>query len=282
LSPSNSGTNCSVAISDVTRAEILRRLHAAEVEHDVRILYACESGSRAWGFASPDSDYDVRFIYVRPRDWYLSFDVERRRDVIEYPIVDEIDCGGWDLRKALYLFARTNGALLEWLKSPIRYIEFGPLADRLRTLEDQTFNRTALCFHYSHMARGNAREYLFRDQVRLKKYLYVLRPLLAIRYIQQTGQAPPIEFQRLVDSVAPNEIKPSIAHLLELKRSSPELGLGEPMPALGHFIEAELAHHGESFKGPGRPETHDASETVAALNRLFRTAVLGTSGSPPA
>lgn len=103
--------------------EILTRLSAAESEHGVQILYACESDSRAWEFESPDSEYDVRFIYVREPDWYLSFDVELRRDVIEYPIVDEIDCSGWDIRKALYLFSRTNGALLEWLNSPIRYIE---------------------------------------------------------------------------------------------------------------------------------------------------------------
>jgi len=95
--------------------EIRKRLVQAEIEHDVKIVYACESGNRAWGFASPDSDYDVRFIYARSTDWYLSFDVEQRRDVIEYPIVDDIDIGGWDIRKALYLFTRTNGALLEWL-----------------------------------------------------------------------------------------------------------------------------------------------------------------------
>lgn len=85
-------------INQKIREEILCRLGDAEKEHGVRILYACESGSRAWGFASADSDYDVRFIYAHPTEWYLSFDVERRRDVIEYPIVDEIDCGGWDIR----------------------------------------------------------------------------------------------------------------------------------------------------------------------------------------
>ena len=94
------------------RREVLRRLAVIESEEEVRIVYACESGSRAWGFASPDSDYDVRFVYVHDREWYLSFDVERKRDVIERPIVDEIDCNGWDLRKALHLFTRTNGALL--------------------------------------------------------------------------------------------------------------------------------------------------------------------------
>ena len=165
------------------QTEILKRLRTAELEHGVRILYACESGSRAWGFASPDSDYDVRFIYVHPQDWYLSFDVERRRDVIEYPIVDLVDCGGWDARKALYLFTRTNGALFEWLNSPIKYMEVGPFAQQLRDLAPKAVNNLALCYQYSHMARGNAREYVFKDKVRLKKYFYVLRPLLAIRYI---------------------------------------------------------------------------------------------------
>lgn len=136
-------------IQENIRKEILKKLHDAEDEHSVRILYACESGSRAWGFESPDSDYDVRFIYVNRSDWYLTFDVEHKRDVIEYPIVDEIDCGGWDVRKALYLFTRTNGALLEWLTSPIKYIEVGELANSLRELAPVCFNKTSLCYHYS-------------------------------------------------------------------------------------------------------------------------------------
>lgn len=100
-------------VSESPRTEIVRRLRVAEQDHSVKILYACESGSRAWGFASSDSDFDVRFVYAHNRDWYLAFDVASKRDVIEYPIVDEIDCSGWDIRKALYLFPRTNGALLE-------------------------------------------------------------------------------------------------------------------------------------------------------------------------
>ena len=260
-------------ISPEIYAEILRRLKAAEAEHGVRILYACESGSRAWGFASPDSDYDVRFIYVHPEDWYLSFDVERKRDVIEYPIVDEIDCGGWDARKALYLFSRTNGALLEWLKSPIKYIETGSFAEGLRRLESRAANRKALCYHYSHMARSNAREYLLKDQARLKKYFYVLRPLLAIRYIEAYDVPPPIEFQSLFESVAPEEIRPAIAKLLELKRNSSELGLGPPIAEINDFIAAEAERHGEGFKGQGRPDIQEGPEIRTELNTLFREAV---------
>lgn len=257
------------------RERILGRLHEAEREHGVRILYACESGSRAWGFASPSSDYDVRFIYARDADWYLSFDIERRRDVIEYPIVDEIDCGGWDIRKALYLYTRTNGALLEWLHSPIRYLEQGSVAGALRRLAPRAFDPMALCFHYSHMARRNAREYLFKDKVRLKKYFYVLRPLLAIRYIEQEKGLPPVDFESLVQAVAPTAIRPGIAHLLALKRSSNELGLGEPIPESGRFIQEELARHGAEFSGQGRPDLLAREDVRDELNRIFRAAVRG-------
>lgn len=257
------------------RTEILRRLARAESEHGVRILYACESGSRAWNFASPDSDYDVRFIYAHEPDWYLSFDVERRRDVIEYPIVDEIDCNGWDVRKALYLFTRTNGALLEWLRSPIRYVERGPFAQRLRDLAPQAFDARALCYHYSHMARGNAREYLFGDRVRLKKYFYVLRPLFAIRYIEAGLGVPPVPFEDLVHAVAPENLRAPIDELLQLKRASGELGLGDPIPQIGTFIERELARHGAAFSGQERPPNADADATRRLLNEVFRLAVRG-------
>lgn len=260
-------------VGGAIRAEILRRLRAAEVEHGVRILYACESGSRAWGFASPDSDYDVRFIYVRHSDWYLSFDVERRRDVIEYPITDEIDCSGWDIRKALYLLTRTNGALIEWLNSPVRYIESGAFAASMRALAPEAMNPLALCYHYSHMARGNAQEYLFKEQVRLKKYFYVLRPLLAIRYIEQGMGVPPVEFARLLDRVLPVSMRPSIDRLLALKRSTGELGLGAQVPEINQFIEQELERHGSAFSGQGRPEVPNKEAVHAQLNHIFRAAV---------
>lgn len=260
-------------IDDRIRETIMERLRSAEVEHGVTILHAIESGSRAWGFASPDSDYDVRFIYAHSKDWYLSFDVEKRRDVIEYPIVDEIDCGGWDIRKALYLFTRTNGALLEWLNSPIVYIQNGDFADRLRDLAPKYINYLALCYHYSHMARGNAREYLFKDKVKLKKYFYVLRPLLAIRYIEAGLGVPPVEFERLVDAVAPQEIRSAIAELLTLKRKTSEMGYGTPIPVVGEFIAAELDRHGETFKGQGRPDLLSRQDLRDDLNAIFRDAL---------
>ncbi|QEP43005.1 nucleotidyltransferase domain-containing protein [Ectothiorhodospiraceae bacterium BW-2] len=251
-------------------SEIHRRLHAAEAEHQVTILYACESGSRAWGFESSDSDYDVRFIYAHRTEWYLTFDVERQRDVIEYPIVDEIDYNGWDIRKALYLFTRTNGALLEWLNSPVVYVEQGNTAQQLRQLAQTAFNPVALCYHYHHMAQGNWREYLQSEQVRLKKYLYVIRPLLAIRYIEQNHTPPPVAFAALVAAVAPEWVRSDIEALIEHKRHAPELGVGEAMPALNRFIKSEIERHGDSFKGLGRPALSGADNILQALNRVFR------------
>ncbi|WP_237068004.1 nucleotidyltransferase domain-containing protein [Microbulbifer guangxiensis] len=260
-------------ISSSVQEEVKRRLAAVEQEHGVKILFCCESGSRAWGFASPDSDYDVRFIYVRPQDWYLSFDVETRKDVIEYPIVDEIDCSGWDLRKALYLFTRTNGALLEWLNSPIRYMERGDLAARLRSLAPQAINDVALCYHYSHMARNNAREHLGKAKVKMKKYFYVLRPLLAIRYIQAGRGIPPVEFEKLMDAVVPTEIKGDIEALLEQKRRTPEFGLGDRVEGIERFVTSEFESHNEQFKGQGRPDILEGKRVREALNEIFRNSV---------
>ena len=215
----------------------------------------------------------MRFVYARSLDWYLSFDVERRRDVIERPMVDDIDCSGWDLRKALYLFTRTNGALIEWLNSPIRYLERDGSATALRRLIPEHFNSTALCYHYSHMARGNAREYLFEGRVRLKKYFYVLRALLAIRHIERGLGVPPVRFEALVDAVAPMDIRPEIERLLERKRATSELGTGKPIPELGRFIEKELDRHRDAFSGQGRPDLLESAELRARLNRIFREAV---------
>nr|WP_220359457.1 nucleotidyltransferase domain-containing protein [Alkalilimnicola ehrlichii] len=135
------------------RKEILARIEQAEKEHEVKVLYAIESGSRAWGFASPNSDYDVRFIYAHPKDWYVAVDLEEKRDVIEYPIVDEIDINGWDIRKALRLFAKSNPAFVEWLQSPIVYIEHGAFAQRARQLLQEVYSVEKGIYHYRSMAK---------------------------------------------------------------------------------------------------------------------------------
>lgn len=251
------------------RTEILRRMQAAEVEHDIRILLAVESGSRAWGFESPNSDYDARFIYVHQRDWYLSVTLEEQRDVIEYPIVDDIDLNGWDLRKALRLFSKSNPAFVEWIQSPIVYGEQTSFASEARRLLPNIYSVEHGIYHYRSMAKTNYRGYLRSDLVPLKKYFYVLRPLLSVRWLERYGAAPPIEFQKLLhlvenDALLINDVK----ELLERKRAAPEMGLEAPVASIQAFVEREL----ERLEAvvPAVSEKHNISPK---LNDLFRAIV---------
>lgn len=249
---------------------IHERLHSAEQEHGVRILYACESGSRAWGFASADSDYDVRFVYVRPRDWYLSVNVENRRDVIEYPIVDDLDINGWDIRKALTLFRKSNPPLLEWLASPIIYREHHPLVDELRQMASVYHSPVAMAYHYLSMARNNHREFLQGESVILQKYLYVLRPLLAIRWIESQSSPPPVEFAKLVDATVQDEsLLAAIEDLLVKKRAGLEKDRSPRIAPLSDYIAAELARLEElHMDGAEKPD-------VELLNDYFRRVLTG-------
>ena len=236
---------------------------------DVRIFYACESGSRAWGFASEDSDYDVRFLYAHRPEWYLSIDVEEKSDVIERPVEDGLDVIGWDLRKALKLFRKSNPPLLEWLRSPIVYLDKFGIADQLRSLLPGYYSPTACLYHYLHMARGNYREYLQGDVVWVKKYLYVLRPLLAIKWIEEDRGVVPLEFERLLHGVVrcPN-LKKEILVLVERKKAGRELDQGPKVPVISDFIEAELARLETKTMAPAERKAGNDR-----LNEVFRSAL---------
>ena len=216
---------------------IREKLCEIEEQENVTILLAVESGSRAWGFASPDSDYDVRFLYVRPKEYYLR--LQKRRDVIEYMLDDVLDINGWDIDKTLRLMRGSNPTLLEWLSSPIVYAEH-PFASRLREASRDYFLSKPGLHHYLSMAAGNYREYLKGDSVRLKKYFYVLRPLLACRYILEHGTPPPMLFDTLLRSQMDEALISVVERLAEQKRQTPELGEGPRAEALNDFIEAEL------------------------------------------
>ncbi|MDP3654429.1 MAG: nucleotidyltransferase domain-containing protein [Rhodoferax sp.] len=248
------------------RSDIQHRLREAEEEHQVKVVLAVESGSRAWGFASPNSDYDARFIYVNRPDWYLSVALEEQRDVIEYPIVDEIDINGWDLRKALRLFWKSNPAFVEWIQSPILYRQSGLFAQAAKALLPQVYSCERGIHHYRSMAKTNYRGYLKAELVPLKKYFYVLRPLLAVRWLERYGTAAPIEFSTLLEGIAgePALLK-AIDALLELKRNSPELGLSPQIPEIHAFVERELERL-ESVV----PARADRMEVVPQLSDLFR------------
>ena len=233
------------------RTRVMAELDEVERHDDVTVLFACESGSRGWGFASPDSDYDVRFVYVHRRDWYLR--VEPQRDVIERPLDDVLDVSGWELRKALQLLHRSNPTLLEWLDSPVVYREDTRWAPRLKSLATAFFSPLRGRHHYLSMAKKNFRGYLQGDTVRYKKYLYVLRPLLAVRWIDAGLGMPPMRFADLVaGTVRDSALLQEIDTLLMLKMRVGEGEYGPRRPAIHALIESMLAdaEHDREYKRP--------------------------------
>lgn len=248
--------------------QIQEQLKRIEKEEHVRILYACESGSRAWGFPSKDSDYDVRFIYIRPVDWYLSiFD---KRDVIERPISDMLDINGWDLKKALNLFRKSNPPLLEWLQSPIPYMEKFTIANQIRHISPLTFSPKSCLYHYLHMAKGNFREYLQGDHVKIKKYFYVLRPILACEWIERHNTMPPIEFQELVDRLVPEgTLKSAIQELLVRKIAGDEMDYEPRINPINEFLEARIAYYDQTASTMQVGEGGQDGQ----LDALFRSAL---------
>ncbi|MHA7965324.1 nucleotidyltransferase domain-containing protein [Paenibacillus sp. CAU 1782] len=252
-------------MSEIIRNE-LKRL---EREEDMTILYACESGSRAWGFPSQDSDYDVRFIYVRRPEWYLSiFD---KRDVIERPITDKLDLSGWDLRKALMLYSKSNPPLLEWLQSPLPYLESFSVAQSLRDMSPLAFAPKSCLYHYLNMARGNFRTYLQGETVRLKKYFYVLRPVLACQWIAERGTMPPMEFDMLVNTLLPQkgELRETVEDLLTRKKRGDELDEGPQLRTINLYLAEQLPQL-EQKAAAALPAREGMDEQ---LDELFRSAL---------
>lgn len=217
-------------------------LEQIEAERNVRILYACESGSRSWGYASVDSDYDVRFIYVHPAEHYLSLDIENKKDTIQWPVTDILDISGWDARKTMQLLKKGNASVNEWLRSPTKYIT-SPEADKLRILMAQYYNWSALCYHYYNLAKSTWTKYLRGDTIVLKKYLYAVRPLFAVKWLEKNDGFPPLDIKDLLNwSIinVPQQVHNDISDLLVAKITGFELGESKPYPELSEYIETEI------------------------------------------
>ena len=247
------------AVSPAKRAEIRDHLDAIEAEHGVRVLFACESGSRAWGFASPDSDYDVRFIYARPRDWYLT--IEPGRDVIEIPIDDEMDISGWDLRKALALLRAGNATVIEWFDSPIVYREAEGFADAVRALAGATYRRDRSFHHYLALSTKAYGEALGADEVRLKKFLYALRTALAASWSLDRMAPPPMRLNDLADAVVTDaRVRSQIEELVRAKSGLIEQAVYRIPPELVDFLRkmhARLESAGVERVAPGPASEFD-------------------------
>lgn len=253
--------------SDTIRRRIDLDLRAIEERHGVRILFAIESGSRAWGFPSPDSDYDVRFVYAHPYAWYLS--LGQRRDVIERPITGDLDIAGWDLRKAMGLLLKPNPVLLEWLDSPIRYRWRSEPTMALADLSGTVAHHRACWHHYRRLATRHRSTYVDgRDRVPVKKYFYLLRPVLALRWMRLIpGTPPPMRFQDLMAGTdLPSPVIDRLHRLVALKARTRELGEEPHDPVFDALVEAELTH---ADRPPASVAPRPAT-TIDDANALFR------------
>ena len=219
------------------RNTILSKLKEIEERENIKILHCVESGSRAWGFASPDSDYDVRFIYVRPKEFYLRLD--KTRDVIEWQLDDTLDINGWDIKKALTLLHGSNPTLFEWNSSPIVYKTTEEWNQISKVINNYFVMKSGL-YHYLSTAKRNYHEFLTGETVKFKKYFYVLRPLLACKWILAEGTPPPMLFSSLMEKYLDEEINPDVEKLLDLKMNTPEIGEGKRFDRVNDYFEKNI------------------------------------------
>jgi uncharacterized protein len=244
---------------------ILEQLYQFERENEIKVLYAVESGSRAWGFASKDSDWDVRYIYIHKPEWYLQIDTGRDNRVEILP--SNIDLVGWEVRKAFRLLSKSNPPFLEWLRSPIVYINSGTAGERMRELSYTFFNRKTCLNHYLNIAANSFDQYLTDGEMKIKKFFYVIRPLLACSWIEEKGTLVPVEFEILLENqVSDNELKAEIKSLMKIKSGGDEKDKVIENRVLNEYLSDRLEYYKEfirTYPAQARPEREP-------LNMLFR------------
>lgn len=244
------------------RQEILDKLLEIEEKEKVRVLYAVESGSRAWGVESPDSDYDVRFVYVRRREDYLK--LEEQKDVIEWQLDEVLDINGWDLKKTLVQFHKGNATLFEWADSPIVY-KTTEEWEAVYASAKPYFSVKAALYHYYGTANSTFKQYLQEDEVKYKKYVYALRPLLACKYIEERHEIPPVKFGDLLKQSLPERLREKIKEMLMIKAESDEKDLKPKMPVIQEYIEKEIDRYGQLSKAMA----DDRNPDWTALDQVF-------------
>lgn len=251
------------------KEKILNALKQIEAEHDCRILFAVESGSRAWGFASPDSDYDIRAVYVKPLDWYLGLE-ERQSDTINAMLPHDIDVAAWELRKALRQLLKSNASFMEWLGNPIVYHDCGLIA-QLREMESRVVNPIAIAHHYASMLRHALQDRTDDGTISVKKLCYALRAGLCVRWIMERETMPPTAFAEVRRGLdLGREADEAIDRLLALKENAREKERTVPEAALLPLVEdcfAVLEGH------PWRRPSNDIASARADLERIFRSHV---------
>jgi predicted nucleotidyltransferase len=241
--------------------KILEKLKEIEAAKGVEILYAVESGSRAWGFASPDSDYDIRFIYKHDLNYYLS--LWEQTDVIEFLTEDDLDGSGWDVRKTVKLLAKSNAPLLEWLFSPVVYFENEAFVTQMRRLAQDCFSPIACLHHYL----GTTKNFMYvcqAEEVKLKSYFYALRTALAGKWIIENNSFPPVDFLELLP-IAPQNVQEKVKELMTIKANQDEKYLHPKEVLITDFLMETVKFNQENAVGLG-----SGKKMAVELDGVFR------------
>jgi predicted nucleotidyltransferase len=249
----------------MVKKTIIEKLKAIAQDHNICMLYACESGSRGWEFPSPDSDYDVRFIYIRARSEYLS--IQDQEDNLSFPIDNELDIYGWDLRKVLKLMMKSNTTPFEWLQSPIVYYGVPGFRDDLWALAQHYFSRRSNTHHYLGIAKG-ALETAQGDEIKIKKLFYVLRPLLSAKWCMEKQTIAPMTIGPLI-ALLPEDLRRQVSDLIALKATAPEGFIVRVGAALRQYIEQEFTACSEASG-----DLPKDSFAVAELDNFFRKTIM--------
>lgn len=266
--------------------KIQETLLLIEQAHQVKIIYACESGSRAWGFESKDSDWDIRFIYVSQLDHYLSVfpNIQDVLDINNSSIIKDIikhqlDFVGWDISKVLFNLSKGNPDLISWFLSPIVYKKQDNYYDVIHILAMEFFKPISTYYHYLHMATKNYNQYIKNpeeDVVNTKKYLYVLRPILACIWLELTGLIPPMKFNMIYESPYIQQylgalITKEIEELVLKKKNNLELDKQQRNSILDKFIEKEIIKYTNLVKNINLETRPD----IKIFNKIFQRFIKG-------
>ena len=250
------------------KEKILKELAGVENRHNVKIILACESGSRAWGFPSMDSDYDVRFIYVHQMDWYLS--IAKRKDVIELPLDKVLDINGWDLHKSLQLMRKSNSPLMEWLRSPIRYRVWPEALDLLMDLSQKAFLPETSCHHYLAMAKTSLDKFINTTEIKAKLYMYVVRSLLCCQWIVSNMTPPPVQFEDLMEKTVEDlSFKNTILDLIRKKEKKTESFHVKRIDMIDDFIHEKLQALPQRI--PKNPSKTTMKREIECFDDVFRS-----------
>ncbi|MBM7661901.1 putative nucleotidyltransferase [Bacillus mesophilus] len=253
--------------------EISARLKTIEDEYGVSVIFACEAGSRIWGTDHHDSDYDVRFIYIYPLEKYLELDAPK--DSIEDKKGFNIECAGWELGKALRLLRKQNPSIIEWLHSPITYVNRFNLKAQLTSLHQSFYDKKPLLHHYLNMAKTN-QSLLNKQKTNLKLSLNIIRPLLVCNWMMNNDRFPPLKLEELLYMPMSTEIRDAISELLSIKRSGQD-NIEQLHPLIDQWIQLQTEMLSHQLTTTNQTITFSSKEFTAELNRLYQSVIKNTS-----